>query len=115
MRKFFTFLFLGAMPAAALAATTISVPPPMTIKIGATYVSRVSVSSTRKTVGLVASTCYSTNAAPTDILYVENPSNRVGSNGSSFTLDARPRNVGTCTMTFGDGANEGTVRITVAK
>ena len=96
-----------------MAASTLYVPPSMTIKIGATYTSRVSVSSTLKTIGLIESNCFSTNSASTDILYVENPSKRVGSTGSSFTLDMRPRNVGTCTMTFGDGANQGTVHITV--
>ena len=113
VRAFLVFLMLA--PAAAIAGSTLYIPASVTIKIGATYLSRVSVSSSLKTVALIESDCFSTNSASTDVLYVENPSKRVGSTGSSFTLDWRPRNIGTCTMTFGDGANQGTVHITVTK
>jgi len=106
-------LVAGFAPAAALALSTLFVPPAMIIK-GTQTVYRITVTTREPKSGLIETTCYSSVPRTTDKLYAQNPKLTVSPTGSSFSMELRGRNPGTCTMTFGDGQSEGTTTITVS-
>jgi len=105
-------LVAGFAPVATMALSTLFVPPAMFIK-GTETVYRITVTTREKRSGLIETTCYSSIPQTTDKLYAQNPKLTVTPTGSSFTVELRGRNPGTCTMTFGDGQAEGTTTITV--